>query len=897
MLSVRGKKVMNNIKFSHYTTEYISGVMSLRTPQKRSLEILADIVNEIKLKNRSKDLITALSDIRNKYPTCTDFEKDFISLTFALATGVGKTRLMGAFISYLYTRYNIKNFFVVAPNSTIYEKLKKDLGEPGHPKYVFKGLGCFINPPNIIANEDYRNKKLPLFESDINIFIFNIDKFNKDNVNMKKVSEYLGKSFYEEVSNLDDLVMIMDESHHYRAEKGSLALNELKPILGLELTATPLAKRGAKQEPFRNVVYEYPLSKAIEDGYTRTPFAVTRADIDFYDFGDEQLDKLMLFDGITCHENIKNKLNIYASNNNKKRVKPFMLVVCKDTEHATLIEKIIKSDEFKNGEYKYKTITIHSKMRGSESEENMKYLLEVENVDNPIEIVIHVNMLKEGWDVNNLYTIVPLRTATSKILREQMIGRGLRLPYGERTGNEEIDSVMLTAHDKFKEILVEAQKGDSIFKAGNIIRVEEIERERIAETQLSFNPNEDVRVENAFKDTNLEKTDENKIVFTKASDYIKESISDHFFNTSATSKKNEDLDVKNIASKVQDKIKSEVDLGVIYNNNINIFNDWIVKETEKTYQVIVNKFIPIPKIKITDNGVEEYCFLDFVVDLHDFNHVPIQNDLLIQNLEDMSDRKRIKGTMIDFEGYSPKKIILEELIKKPEVDYEKNSDLLFKLIYQVTDFYEKNYGNNGMYNIVMMYKKDISNRIYSQMMQHFYCKNGLFTEEVIGINKANLKQSYNFVEQKKLYESYNDNIRSILFNGITKGVFDCAKFDSKPELILARVLERDKFVKNWLRPAKKEFNITYNRGKQYEPDFVVETENKIYLIEVKGEDKLKDPDVIAKKERAIKYCEVASNWGKENGFKKWEYLFIPSMQIQENSSFERLAKQFREVLE
>ena len=393
-----------------------------------------------------------------------------------------------------------------------------------------------------------------------------------------------------------------------------------------------------------------------------------------------------------------------------------------------LNSEAIKSDEFKNGEYKYKTITIHSKMRGSESEENMKYLLEVENVDNPIEIVIHVNMLKEGWDVNNLYTIVPLRTATSKILREQMIGRGLRLPYGERTGNEEIDSVMLTAHDKFEEILVEAQKGDSIFKAGNIIRVEEIERERRAETQLSFNPNEDGRVENAFKDTNLEKTDGNKIIFTKASDYIKESISEHFFNTSATSKKNEDLDVKNIASKVQDKIKSEVDLGVIYNNNINIFNDWIVKETEKTYQVIVNKFIPIPKIKITDNGVEEYCFLDFDVDLHDFNHVPIQNDLLIQNLEDMSDRKRIKGIMIDFEGYSPKKIILEELIKKPEVDYEKNSDLLFKLIYQVTDFYEKNYGNNGMYNIVMMYKKDIANRIYSQMMQHFYCKNGLFTE-------------------------------------------------------------------------------------------------------------------------------------------------------------------------
>lgn len=65
--------------------------------------------------------------------------------------------------------------------------------------------------------------------------------------------------------------------------------------------------------------------------------------------------------------------------------------------------------------------------------------------ENPVEIVIHVNMLKEGWDVNNLYTIVPLRTAASKILREQMVGRGLRLPYGERTGDRDVDAVMLTA--------------------------------------------------------------------------------------------------------------------------------------------------------------------------------------------------------------------------------------------------------------------------------------------------------------------------------------------------------------------------------------------------------------------------------------------------------------------
>ena len=88
----------------------------------------------------------ALGSVHSLCPTCSDFERDFMSLTFALATGVGKTRLMGAFITYLFTNHNIKNFFVVAPGKTVYEKLKSDLGYPSSSKYVFKGLGCFSSP-------------------------------------------------------------------------------------------------------------------------------------------------------------------------------------------------------------------------------------------------------------------------------------------------------------------------------------------------------------------------------------------------------------------------------------------------------------------------------------------------------------------------------------------------------------------------------------------------------------------------------------------------------------------------------------------------------------------------------------------------------------------------------
>ena len=505
--------------FPQYTTDYISGVMSLRKPQEKSLKILEEILNSVSLK-KGMNLRGALGAVHALYPICSDFEREFMSLTFALATGVGKTRLMGAFIAYLYTQHNIKNYFVVAPNTTIYEKLKRDLSDMTSQKYVFRGLGCFSVPPQIITDDDYKSRQITAFESDIRIFVYNIDKFNKEDANMKKVNEIIGDSFYQYLSALPDLVLIMDESHHYRAERGAAALNELHPLLGLELTATPLVTKGNKQVPFKNVVYEYPLSKAIEDGYTRTPFAVTRTDINFYNFGDEQLDKMMLLDGITCHENIKRKLEIYAANNDKPVVKPFMLVVCKDTDHATWVDSFVRSDEFKDGAYKNKTIIVHSKQTGAETEANTRLLLEVEDPENPIEIVIHVNMLKEGWDVNNLYTIVPLRTAASKILREQMVGRGLRLPYGERTGDRDVDAVMLTAHDKFNDILAEAQRGDSIFKAGNVIKVEDLVPEQVSTTQLAIEFPSTETHDAAYSFTKLEKTEQTDAVFDKAQTLI-----------------------------------------------------------------------------------------------------------------------------------------------------------------------------------------------------------------------------------------------------------------------------------------------------------------------------------------------------------------------------------------
>ena len=178
---------------------------------------------------------------------------------------------------------------------------------------------------------------------------------------------------------------------------------------------------------------------------------------------------MKLEDGIRVHENSKVELEVFARDNGKPIVKPFMLIVAKDTTHANDLHKIIEDEVFFGGRYKGKVITVHSNLKGEEKDETVQQLLSVESRDNPTEIVIHVNMLKEGWDVTNLYTIVPLRAANSKTLVEQSIGRGLRLPYGKRVGVVAVDRLTIVSHDHFQEIIDEANKPDSIIRTGVVI--------------------------------------------------------------------------------------------------------------------------------------------------------------------------------------------------------------------------------------------------------------------------------------------------------------------------------------------------------------------------------------------------------------------------------------------
>ena len=225
----------------------------------------------------------------------------------------------------------------------------------------------------------------------------------------------------------------MDEAHRYHADASKAAINELKPVLGLELTATPFDEKG---KPFKNVVYKYNLAQALADGqFVKNPAIAKRKNFEKGNLTEKEIEIIKLEDAISVHQDTKVALELYAKTNKVKQVKPFILVVCKDINHATETYHFINSPEFYNGEFIGKVLQIDSSTKKEEDIE--KQFISLEDVSNEIEIVIHVNMLKEGWDVTNLYTIVPLRAANAGVLIEQTIGRGLRLPYDGKNSREE----------------------------------------------------------------------------------------------------------------------------------------------------------------------------------------------------------------------------------------------------------------------------------------------------------------------------------------------------------------------------------------------------------------------------------------------------------------------------
>lgn len=883
----------------------IAARLSLRPPQRSSLEIL-DRVTEIVPPSKAADLATALEIIHSEYPTVSAFERDFPSLCFALATGVGKTRLMGAFITYLKIAHGINNFFVLAPNLTIYNKLIGDF-TPNTAKYVFKGIAEFaISPPVLTTGETYERQIASggqLFPTTINIF--NIAKIASEvrggkSPRIRSFREEIGESYFDYLASLPDLVLLMDESHRYRATAGMRAINELKPVLGLELTATPFTEGTRGPVAFQNVVFDYPLARAMEDGFVKEPAVVTRKDFNPAGKSPKAIEEMKLNDGIRLHESVKVELETYARENGVGIVKPFVLVIARDTSHAADLMAFIQSDDFYNARYAGKVIQVDSSVK---EEETVEKLLTVERNDNPVEIVIHVNMLKEGWDVTNLYTIIPLRAANARTLIEQSIGRGLRLPYGKRTGVTAVDRLNIVAHDRFQEIVDEANNPNSPIRLKQLI-LEEADFQRKTKTVVS-SPTilTGLGLQTAQGDGSATHSGSPAAapVFTDPAEVrVAQLAYDAFRKLSREPAKvpsTSFLARPEIQEQVLREVRSQYQAPQLELEGIAKPEPDIAAVIAATAQLMAERTIDIPRITVMPKGEVKAGFKPFRLDLSGIRYPAPSEELWA---------KHLRTDQIDVIGLSQGNLLesrLEDyvvsgLIDFPDIAYDDHADLLYDLAEQVVAHFRTYLTDDEAGQVLSLHQREIARAVHAQMQDHFWKDDTVEYHHEVRQGFTDIKgTAYTALNEPpqdyRIPPADKSNMARYLFGGFAKCLSDVTKFHSDSERRLAVILERE--AMKWLRPAKGQFQMYYRSGAdhlEYQPDFVAETDDAILMLEPKMATQMSDKDVLSKADVAVQWCAWASDHACTYGGKPWRYVLIPHDAITDNMTLEFLVKQF-----
>lgn len=881
--------------------------LSLREPLAEALDRTARLVDKLSLKKPAADevendgfLKEELKAIQEICPICKDFERAFPSFAFSIATGVGKTRLMGACIAYLYLKKGIRHFFVLAPNLTLYEKLIRDFGDPSYEKYVFKGLAEFVhNTPSVITGDNYNSARGLFSDTEIQINVFNISKFNADSKEgskkgvprMRRLSEYLGQSYFDYLASLDDLVILMDEAHRYHADASKKAINELRPILGLEMTATPTDEKG---KAFKNIVYEYNLAQALMDGkYVKIPTVARRKNFAWSDLSNEELDMLKIEDAINIHERTKIQLELYAKNNNLPVVKPLILIVCQYVANATRVFNLLENDLF-DGRYKGKVLQVDSST--TKDEEVERLFVSLEKTDNPIEIVIHVNKLKEGWDVTNLYTIVPLRAANAPILIEQSIGRGLRLPYGKRTGDPDVDKLTVIAHENFEAVIAQANDPKSILSrfAYSELDDEELQPEPgtvvAAQTQLDLQEQKII----AAAKTDIEKQEAK--VTADAIRAVFQAIP--LANTQVKCKA--DL----AKPEVKEYIKRQA-IRIIRESAQTtepLFAEQVAEERIKEVDAVldtvtetfVNNIIEIPRMTIQKEVYQaEFQWFDLDTRLG-FDLPALQEEIIRISIG--AGEKIVDTIQVRYERKFDKPInqIISALIDYDDIDYDKHSELLYHLAQQALDTIGAHLERKeDLAKVVFEFKKAIASRIYAQMKDHFVMvSTGYVKPKVlpyVGMVEQHLKENDGFgrVDYRNIIKPAY--VRKYIYSGYLKSFYSEYKFDSTTELDFSFVLENDVDVIRWLRPAEKQLHIYWSNGsRRYEPDFIVETEDCIYMVETKAAKDVSSDEVLLKKQAAEEYCRHATEYTTENGGKPWKYVLMTHDTVDRSASFKFL---------
>jgi type III restriction enzyme len=795
-------------------------------------EAIAEISARLDLRDPNREAVQTLAAEVSQYYD-VDAELPPFEAVIDSATGVGKTYILTGAMELFTAAYGVRDFVVVTPGRTILEKTRDNF-TPGHSKSL---LGPMSFRPVVVTSENFATPAMRSAMDDasqVKIYLFTVQSLikpeSKTGRKTHRFQEGLGTEFYAHLQAVENLVVFADEHHCYYGPAFSRAVRDLDPWVLVGLTATPDRKTPAKQ-----IIFRYPLAAAIADKLVKTPVIVGRRD--------DRTDPLTkLTDGVTLLHAKSDALAVFAQTHEVEQVNPVMLVVAKSIQDADEYGTILRSSEFVDGVYADAVLVVHS----NAPDEALEELSKVEQPDSPVRIIISVGMLKEGWDVRNVYVVASMRSSVSEILTEQTLGRGMRLPFGTYTGIEILDTLEVVAHERYEDLLKKAGVLNQAF--------------------IDYRTRAAMRINARGQQVVVTETVETgRAPLVPTVDQAPPIVLDDSDRAVVTSVQERTSQVADAALKMKREIGRRADAPTI--------------------------FVPLLQMTTIQSGFS-------LADITDTDAFRRLGATLAANPDGELNRTLVSARVV----LGSDGIRHTELIRSEAADHIRSIPSLFslgELRDELTDM---------VLAAPAVPARKEQREALQPLLDAFFIGLGAKAEEVLSANigragarlirlvgdeqrRFMVKPSYQEVLRVKEFaptrttdktvtaDRFGPFLKSVAYEGWKRSLFPVEWFDSAPERTVANMVDGDDGVTCWVRLHLNELPILWNAGgQQYNPDFIViEAGGDHWVVEVKMDKEMDSAEVQGKREAAMRWANHVSASAEVGA--PWNYVLVSETDV------------------
>lgn len=656
--------------------------------------------------------------------------------------------------------------------------------------------------------------------------------------------QYLRGNELEYLAEMPDLMVINDEAHHIHENKVDGEVKEVEWQRGLNYIAQPKGKRffqidfsatpydtsgsGKKKVKhyFPHIVVDFDLTTAMKQGLVKTLLLDKRQELteleglDYKAVRDERNkvvglsegQRLMLRAGLA-------KLRILEEGFVKMDEKkyPKMLVMCEDTSVTPFVEKFLIEEGLAADDVLRIDSTAKGELKDAEWLRVKEKLFNVDNYASP-KVIVSVLMLREGFDVNNICVIVPLRSSQASILLEQTVGRGLRLMWREPEYQEE-------KMENRRNVLIKKQQPKSYIDMLSIVEhpaFDEFYKELMAE--------------------GLAGTDEGELTGGGVTgDLIKVGLKENY--------KDYDMFWPMVIRDAEEEITpSQIDL-----HSLQPFTAFSLDHL-RTYLATSGETF-VSQAVITETTFGKYQVKADLFTANSYNEYLMK---LLHTITTRMDRVGVRAT--------------REL---PTLQINQRDIIRIMDVYIRTKLFGTTFnpfeGND--WKILLSKNAIVTQHIIKEMSIaiHRMQENVMTSEAVVE------KLWFSSVPTLRIRESFSMELEKVIYEQVgypsNKGGFEKA---------FSEFLDKDATVERFLKINESQHrfaSLFYVREDgllaSYHPDFIVCTSDKIYIIETKGDDKVMDKNVQRKKLATMEWCKKINQLDEGNRMnREWEYVLL-----------------------